>query len=392
MELERFSSTAEFWGEAIDCRQLILTAGFYSLTANNVIAMVSDMIEWLSQQLSGRFWVRRCVAQRSIRRDQVVSRIQDELHLHNFVVYTEEAMAVSPVVYNLKTYQKYMRNNYIYGSPTLKSNLSVDYPKFWETLWKEKEKSQDEILRNILSIFREEGRKHVGGYNLPDVSTSINILPYRNQPSWYYGTINIRFSAFGLNYQLDEMADKLKEFAKHLAQAYKNANIQVALQPPSAHKNSYMQLFGEHSYTDGSHINANCQKTEWYPTYYLPSVEWYNSLSSLAQQHLSAVYKRSSEVYSEEFLEGTLIVKSTKPISKFDITDALEMKKRLYPALCPGESSISLRTLFPEVLHEERMTVFPRSTWAIVPVFEEEIDIISNYLVFTSRSLLVDHH
>lgn len=387
MELDLFSSTAEHWGEPIDCRRLSLTAYFYSLTAEDALAMASDAIMWLSGKMSGRFWVRRCVGKRSVRLDQIMTRFQEEIQGRNFITYTEEAMAISPIVNNLKTYQDYLRKSYIYGTPTLRSDISIDYPAIWEDLFSKEKLDFDLIRHNILRIFRLEGRKHLGGYYMPDASMSMNILPYRNHPSCYYGEFRIHFTSFGLNSQLDDLAEHFAEYSEHLSQTYRNLNIQIALQPASVYESCYMQIFGAHKDIDGSHNDYNCQETEWYQTYYLPGVEWYNSISPLTQHHfcrLSADIESSQHYTVKELLGGSLVVKSRRPISQFDVFDALEMKKCLYPTLLPGMTSIPLRMLFHDNIAKESMSSFPRCTWAIVPVFEEEINLLPNHLVFTS--------
>lgn len=384
MELELFTSTAEHWGEAIDCRCLSLTADFYSLSAQSAIELASDIIVWLSDITTKRFWVRRCVGQRSVRQDRVIQKLREEMQARNFAFYTEEAMAVSPVVYNLKTYQDYLRKSYIHGSPAIRSDVSVDYPDVWNALFPENDTDPQRIRENILKIFREEGRIHKGGFYMPDASISLKILPYRNQPGGYYGAVGIHFSSFGLNSQRDDLAEHFAEFAEYLSQTYRNLNIQVALQPRSVCKSCYMEVFGTGGYIDGSHIENNCLKTEWYPSYYLPGVEWYNSISPLTQQHLCHAPAHTS-FHVQNMTCGNLAVKSLKPISEFDISDGLEMKKWLQPALIPGMSSIPLRTLFYDRIAKDSMSVFPRSTWAVVPVFEEEIAVLPNYLTFDSK-------
>lgn len=384
MENNLFTSTAEHWGEPIDCRKLTLDGDYYFLSPEAALAMAEDITNWLADLLADSFWVRRCLDHKGVRREFVVPKLIEMLQTRNFVYYTEEAMALSPVVYNLKTYQSYLRRSYIHGSPELDFMVAQDYPRFWNGLFPEGKPDPEQLKQSILRIFRETGKKQIGGYYTADVSTVFSIYPYRNHPNLYHGTICISFSAFCLNSRLDEMAEYFAQFAEYLSRTYRKLNIQVALRPYHGSTTPYMHLFGAHSRTDGSHEDVNCMANEWYPTYYLQGVEWYNSLSPLTQQHLS--HSAVSEVFQiKETAEGALTVKATKPISRFDIPDAVEMKKWLLPTLYPGMNDFRLRSLFYDSIAPKSMSTFPRCTWAILPVFEDEIYILPDYLVFRSK-------
>jgi hypothetical protein len=60
----------------------------------------------------------------------------------------------------------------------------------------------------------------------------------------------------------------------------------------------------------------------------------------------------------------------------------MEVKRFLYPALYPGRCAIPL-SVFRNKIQKESMSNFPRSNWAVVPMFENEIEIVSTYLVFS---------
>lgn len=185
------------------------------------------------------------------------------------------------------------------------------------------------------------------------------------------------------------MAIHFGEYAKQIAEEYVNMNARVRLQPIG---NTHMRYFGGDGKTDGSHTASNCMEQEWYSTYYLPEVEWLNIISPLARTHLPELDQNtptSEAVLIEELQGGGLLVKSQKAVAQYGINDALELKRLLYSALYPGSSYKSLRDLFQERdLYKQQPTNFwftsyPRSDWAIVPMFEEEIKIVSTYLVFS---------
>lgn len=85
------------------------------------------------------------------------------------------------------------------------------------------------------------------------------------------------------------------------------------------------------------------------------------------------------------FLAAAPLVKSNKSVEKFDVDDSLNLKRLLYPALFPGGCSFSLRRLFEKDVVNAFMASFPRSDWANVPVFDEEISIVGTDLVISSN-------
>ena len=382
-----FISTAEHWGKAIDARSLSLRGDFYFLSEDTVLEMAESVLGWLSKTLSHGFVVKCYMQEKSIAKNRAILNFKSELQTKHYIFYKEEAFAISPVVYNINTFRSYMQNVRCgkYDAPEVPLYVSTDYGDFWDSLFPNELIEPDAVKGKILQIFREEGRKLIAGYCMPDVHVILNILPYRNHPNIYHGCFSIGFSAFSLGPHLDHMAEEFTILAEHIAQTYVNLNIQVSLQPIGVHRSPHMALFGNNCNADESHLDANCTEQEWYSTYYLPGVEWFNVISPLAVQHLQHIDSfTDSPFVTVKKTAGVLFVKSRKSISQFDISDALKIKELLQPALYPGRSYITFRTLFKDEIARADKMVFPRSNWAVVPVFENEIEVVSNYLVFSS--------
>ena len=299
--------------------------------------------------------------------------------------YGFEGMAISPVVHSIKTYNSYFQNirRGIYRSEHIQPGVSVDYREFWDGLFAEIP-DNTAIKQNILRIFRETGKSLVSIYDLPDVQASLGFIPYQRMPNSYYGSFSIHISAFCLTGALADVADTLVSCAKQLSEKYVKLNARVMLQPNIGPLcNPYMYLFTSLQQTDGSHAENNCAKNEWYSTYYIPGVEWFNIISPLAQKHLSKSLSVPPSIVSERLSSGGLAIRSAKEIIDYDIPDALKMKQLVYPALYPGLRSISFRTLFQDEIPKSTMSVFPRSDWAIIPVLDNEIDVVYRNVVFS---------
>ena len=391
MSLELIS-TAEHYGEAIDCRCLSFAFEFYQMSDKLIVDLSTEMVLWLNSFLKDGFISKRFdMHTKSITVEKALSQLKIMVQLQKGWSYGQEAYAASSIVYNQKTmsnYSRRKRTELIKGD--IHSGVSVDYPQYWKELFPNGREDDDSIKRKIHRIFKEKNRNEISGYCLSDVQALLSICPYWNEPKSFWGSFKIDFSAFCLNDHLEDMADYFAKYARTIAEKYVNVNARVRLQPPGS---THMRYFGGDGKTDNSHIAANCRAIEWYSTYYLPEVEWLNIISPLARKHLPNLIPNtftSTMILLDELNGGGLLLKSKKPITQYGIFDALELKRLVSPALYPGSSYKSLRDLFQERdLFKQHPTNFwfssyPRSDWAIVPIFEEEVKVVATYLVFSA--------
>lgn len=385
-----YTSTAMRDGEAIDCRMLTLNVEFYQLNKHEAQSVACEVVQWLSQLVEDGFVVRRTIERRSVSISRAMQMMESAFQQGHTFSNIVEALAKSPVVYNLAKFSEYFRNirtSMCY--PSLTPDLSIDYPQFWDNLFPGDRVDRSTVKENILRIFREEQRKMIARFILPDVQSLLRLSPYQSQNGLYFGSFDIDFSAYCLNSKLPDMAKTFSDFAKHLSESYKKLNARVMLQPcvgPS--RNPYMTLFGTPLDTDGSHIDAGCSKMEWYSTYYIPGVEWYNIISPLAMNHISdpaSFADMPTDIAINTLNHGGIELYSRKDILQYDIPDALNIKRYAYPALFPGMKVLPLK-IFNRDETFLSMSNFPRHNWAIIPVFENEIDIVGTDLVFSKDS------
>jgi len=382
-------STAEYGLHPIDCRLLSLNLDFYELSSNQMAAMANDIVSWMETLLAENFVIRRSVDNRTIGANKVIPNIRSALQSEKYVSYILEAMVTCPTVHSVATFRKYFRDlrdmMCLSKEATHSVLTSVDYSDYWYSLFPEIENDDAVIREKVLRIFRQEGKKMLGCYTLPDVQALLSCMPYEFKKNLYHGSFGIDISAFCLNSDLDETAKSLADFALYLTGTYVNLNAHVQLQPDTG--SPYTRIFGRPIKQDESCKPADCLYREWYPTYYLSGVEWLNILSPLTQQHFDSCPCTDvpADIASYRTSSGNLIVQSTKDISKYDISDALKLKKVLYPALPPGTRTISYRTLFYDKMAAEDMVNFPRNRWEVVPVFEDELFVVGRCVVYSSK-------
>ncbi|MBQ8814996.1 MAG: hypothetical protein IJZ85_10945 [Lachnospiraceae bacterium] len=383
-------STAEQVGNVIDGRELTLAIEFYRLSQTQVKAFCEDALCWL-EELTDNGFVRKRFdsSNKSTTQQKALMELQRRIHAGLYWSYGMEGFVYSPVVYNIKSMNQYRRRAVEILHEKKLDWTSVDYVAYWDELFPEGRPDDDQIKQNIVRLFNEEKRKAMTGFGMPDVHASISICSYESNPGLYWGYFRVRFSAYSLNRYVNEVARRFVEFGLHMSETYINVNARVQLQPPViGYSCSHMRYFGTDGRVDQSHVKEKCMAAEWYPTYYLPGVEWMNIISPLVRKHIPDVNGQnahSKDVTISELNGGGLLIGSTKEIDQYQIVDARMLKHLLYPALYPGSSYITLSKLFrpKEQRGKLHLMTFPRNNWAIVPMFEEEIKIVSTYLVFS---------
>lgn len=387
---DKYTSSAQYCGQAIDCRCLTLGFEFYLLPYKQMIELARETVLWLSDLLKSDFVSKHTVSNRRVSVDKALSLLIEKTQQGYGWSYIHEAFAISPRVYNSKTMTDYMRDMLRgkYLDPNLELAVSVDYPAFWDSLGFKKGEDPDVLQAKALQIFREPARKHVTQYVLPDVNALLSVNTYENKRPAFWGGFELSINACCLNNVLDNMADVFSLFAKKLSEKYTNLNLCVMLQPIelSWGKSPYMRYFGRNGMTDGSHLDMDMVAREWYPSYYLSGVEWFNILSPLCRAHIpevTATKELPKGVVGEELCGGGLLLRSAKTISDYDVADALQLKKLVYPALYPGRSHIPLRGLFSNDPYRFFAVNYPRSNWAIIPVLDSEVYIVGTDLVFS---------
>ena len=380
-------STAMHIGPTIDCRCLSIMAEFYELSREEALQLAQDVIVWSEKFYGKDFIAKRTVGRQIISLKGLLAKLDNELQPGCGLSYIEEAMVKSPVVYNGMTFRKYL-HQIRWGVSCGSMHVSADYCDYWNRLFSDLPLDDDAIRQRIYRIFQEKNKQNIASYHLTDTQAGLIINPYRNFPNCYYGCYDFSISAYCLQGHIEDAADRLKSFAEFLSSKYQKINVRVMLQPiVGPDRNPYMTIFGRYGMVDGSHEEANCTEQEWYPTYYVPGVEWFNILSPKASAHLdlNSCNETTDMATIQTTSNGATVIASRNTITQYDVPDAIALKQLTLPALYPGRSYLKLKGLMNNQITCQTLGVFPRSNWAIIPVLEEEIDVFSGYLVFTAN-------
>ena len=100
MSLELIS-TAEHYGEAIDCRCLSFAFEFYQMSDKLIVDLSTEMVLWLNSFLKDGFISKRFdMHNKSITVEKALSQLKMMVQLQKGWSYGQEAYAASSIVYN----------------------------------------------------------------------------------------------------------------------------------------------------------------------------------------------------------------------------------------------------------------------------------------------------
>ena len=91
----------------------------------------------------------------------------------------------------------------------------------------------------------------------------------------------------------------------------------------------------------------------------------------------------TKEILVKKLKNGAFMLRSEKDIDAFDVDDALKLKEIAADALYPGGTTFALSRILPR---EGKLPFLLRKDWAIIPVFESEIEVVAKDLVFRACS------
>lgn len=385
-------STAPYLGESIDCRHLQLVCEFYELSKDEAISLVQETTQWLQNIFRTEYIaVWRCNGHQASEK-KVLEKGQTVLSSGMTFNWSVEAFVCSEVIYNslsLKKYTSYMQR-YV-SSAMVPLGISKDFGVYWESLFPNGRCDNSELHRQIVRLFQEGNRCCNSIHGFPDAQGSLWVTPHSHNQDLFYGSFSVSISKFCLGDWLRQTATQFSDFLQCLNNTYCHLNGRVMLQPLSLPPGNspYMNYFGQHCLDDGSYQIANQSQGEWNRTYYLRGVEWMNVISPRARIHLPTLIADSEKkdgVYCRELNNGSILLKSKKPVDLYDVGDARVLKKLVASGLYPGGSQFLLRRLFPVDLSKKTLLEYPRCDWSVVPVFENEICLVGSILVFRSES------
>lgn len=373
MKLFLHDSVAMHLGEIIDCRYLTLAMEYHDLDITQTKALVLDALEFIACQLGDDLicaWKinNRSMSMKSMRQwvDTVLEKGASGIH---FEAYRKSEKISTQQ--QIRLWNNYLRRE---ASLTIRphSGWSVDFADYWNKRILPYAKDKPALKQALVQMFQEPGRYLQSVCWTPDVDGAIfpGGFDERN------GRILFSVSSYALGEELEKTAQHWKEILIAFAEKYRNLDGRVMLQPKvMTYGSPHMSYFD-----DG---RKDCEG--------LPGVEWANVLSPQAQEWLTWTVEQvpqSEGIQCAQLAGGGLLLASRKAVKDYDVADALQLKMLIKDALYPGPGiGYALSVIMRPVTPGQSNTHFPRANWAVVPILEEEIQIVESMLRFEASTM-----
>lgn len=381
-----FESMATHRFETVDCRMLQLELEFYRLALPQVKALAELLLSGVQELVCESFYVDWRMGGRKIQPRKLPEAISKS---NRHIDYGFCGDVVSNVVYNAKTYSQYDKQlRYDVTTSYEAQSIPQDYPEQYREIFANIKSPQD-CKRALLGIFNATGKRMMALWRMHDLVGGFSADPYIGRTELFHGEFHFRVASACLGNGIQLFADKLVRLLCRASSLVSNLSGRVALSPiplPSP-CSGHMEYFGDEYEGCDELRDSGYEDHEWLPYYYLRGAEWFNILSPLQQAHLPVIEAEAPaypDLVLEQFPEGGMIVRSVKNIAETDIPEYLSLKKLLYNALYPGKSEMLLSVLMDPDAYG--FMAKPRRRWEYVPVWDEEITVLHDRIVFSHVS------
>jgi hypothetical protein len=275
-------------------------------------------------------------------------------------------------VYNKATQKKQRRrmgNDIVYMLGNVPFLKSVGYPEYYLSEIMPNLHDSKEFLKALHKLYDLEGQYYV---NLPythEIQASMSAF---SSSPWdmirtdsYKGKIRIGIMLYSLGNDLDSVAESLLVFSEMISQKYANINASIYINTMIS---EYSNMFCSHNGLSQGIISL--ESLQYNQEYiYLQNVGWANIIAPYTRPLMNDAF-RTKSIIAQDMHGGGLMVRHKKTISEMMISDLKEMKLFLYNILISG------KMYFPIDFDGFR------GRWEYIPVFEDEIRIDGNQVIF----------
>jgi|GEM_PF-3979145 hypothetical protein len=387
----RFQSMASRLRQVVDCRLLFFEVEFHQVGRE---ALTKASLEYCK---TIQAFENECFISSWEVNDRRIAGNKMEESIVNFkksLQISSEANVRSDIIKLKSELHRYLRKQELDTSLPFPHHYSADFPDYYSSHFSLCLDDKEAFCEGLLRLFNETRKHKLGYYRGPDACGMLYSMPYIKDQNHFRGRIHYAIAIECISEGVSLVADSFVVAIKKLCNILKSANGRVGIAPyPIDFENisPYMKYFGMtevdwEEVGDHSHLEFNCHPKEWYPFYYLCGLEWANVISNLTLSHLPSKTIKAIEgsplfVFVQQPC-GNVFIQFKMDVLDLEACDLAILKQLLYPALFPG------RAEFPLLKTQQLVMpwVFPRSSWEIVSIFPEELEIVNSKILFQHKS------
>lgn len=379
--MDNNKATASVDQGIVDARYLRMDVDAFFLGRERSWEIVSRFVEWCSLTF-GQSYVMDWDEDGRKRRPE---RILEHLSLNDQPSVWFEGAVRSERIRNLTSLRKALRNYFSPMNIHTAAETSTDYVDFYRDRKRQLLSGACSWEEMVRRFFDEADRRYLDMAPFPDIQGSAMIFPDHGRQDSYHVDLSIMVSVHSLGSDIHMTADHMAKFLTEQALRYQNVNGYIAVTPLPTTESccGHMAYFGSFETKDGSHRDAGMEENDWYPYYYIKGAEWFNVLSPLTRGRVPTLLHDAADHPSlkvRELPNGCVTIQVDRPPHQVDVEDLVPVKRLLYKGLYPGMSCFSKLRFWDE--DDFSWLSKPRSFWECVPIFEDEIIVTEDMVVF----------
>lgn len=366
-------TAATEYGKIIDCRKLVLSAHFFSVSSQRADSMAREFYRFVNDILGNECFIIWKFLGRPVR--QFEETLQAEKRKNGFYEFAFEGDVHSEIVHSKSTFFKYNKQ-LLYGNlPPEAPDTTLGYLSYLEQNIGPLT-DEDSFLDRIIALFDNEYNYHRDRLYVHDIQGSFSCVPVEVKSNLFAGDFSIDIASFCLGKELDFWAEILYCFGKDFSKLHPNTNISIDY---NSDIDAYLHYFNR--YSEHAPIELRNKILGYYVKYfYIDAIGWRNILCESSRRIDPRLESKigSKHIIAEELGNGAICVGTQAPLSKMLISDRKNLKRALYKVIFPGASTFPIE-YSPHWLRQE---------WEYVPVFRNELSLKNDRIVFSHHGTI----
>ena len=358
-------SVVDTEGEHIDIRSIYLDGCYFSVDVEQADQLavffytaVHDMLKDICV-VDWRFENRRLV--------NIETSLKNDKAPNGHYTFGTDAFVRTARMKNvtaLRKYQKYRSTCISRPKRNVACSSNCKSPeRYMETILASST-DMEEAKGKIVTLFNIDNVPYDSEFYHDDFLVHYSCMPMEETNGILFcGHVHLEVSAHAVEDNIDNWAEQLKQLALSMKALVGNMNIHIML---NSGREPYSRYYGLYN----SILTIRTDQLELYSRMlYLTEIGWTNLLCS-ATRNLGIHLSIDSELSIVELADGGLLVGGSNPITSTGVDALKKIKKVLYPTILP-------RSRFHPYQH-----LIIRPQWEVVPVFDDEINISEQDLIF----------
>lgn len=367
----KYTSMLNNFYNIVDCRTIAMHMDFFLLGEEKVLELRRFLYDKFKALYNDSFvcqWTWN-------NRKRSLSFIEDRIDNWNFTSVGCEAYVKSDKIKNMSDFRKIEKALFRLSPIEGLSICSVDYPDEMKPYW-DRIVSPETCKEALLEIYSLPGKINKNYWRGVDSSFHISIpgvIPY---PDFYikYPNSICGYADFYIALNAVDDPNKLTDYLISVLQETQeitsNYNACVSLA-----SGNWLDIgcFGVNYDDLKEDIQTGLTKRELDGFSYANYFGWYNIFSPIIAEKMSCINRVRKEdgIAVASLNSGAIEIKFKNDINQFDINDAAQIKRVIYPVIRPAELCYKYEYFADDGFF--RRDCGPRSTWNLMPVFGEEI-------------------